>query len=137
MKKTIAYFFYFILLKTACFSQSLPKPIFSFPAGFYADSISLSISTSVPASQIRYTLNGSEPTITSMLYSGPIKIKNRSHLANSISTIKTNPSFSYPHPGYDILRANTRGWLQPFDTTFKATVIKAKVFKIMIVEKKS
>ena len=130
MKKTASYFIYFILIKTVCFSQSLPKPNFSLPAGFYADSISLSITSTVPASQIRYTLNGSEPTITSMLYSGPIKIKNRSHLANSISTIKTNPSFSYPHPGYDILRANTRGWLQPFDTTFKATVIKAKVFKI-------
>lgn len=88
------------------------------------------MSTTILGAQIRYTLNGSEPTLTSMLYSTPIKIKNRSHYANSISTIKTNPSFSYPHPGYDILRADTRGWLVPLDTIFKATVIKAKVFKV-------
>jgi hypothetical protein len=117
------------LISSLCFAQVLPKPKFSIPAGFYPDSISVVISTTVSGSQIRFTLNGSEPTATSQLYSTPVKIKNRSHKPNDISTIKTNPSSSYPHPGYDQSRADSRGWLPPFDTTFKATVLKARVFK--------
>lgn len=111
------------------FSQSLPKPVFSAQAGYYSDSVVLQMSTSVSGSQIRYTTNGQEPTINSTLYTNPVHIKNRSHSANSISTIPTNPSFNYPKPGYDTSRADSRGWLPPFDTVFKATVVKAKVFK--------
>lgn len=109
--------------------QSLPKPIFSSQAGFYADSLKLSILSSISGAQIRYTLNGEEPTINSTLYNGTITLKNRSHSKNNISTIPTNPSFSYPKPGYDTSRADSRGWLAPYDTVFKATVVKAKLFK--------
>lgn len=126
-KKYSIWFFY--LLSFSLLSQTLPKPIFSHPAGYYADSISLSISSSVSGAQIRYTLNGEEPTINSQLFSAPILLKNRIHTKNVISTIPTNPSFSYPKPGYDVTRADTRGWLEPFDTIFKATVVKAKLFK--------
>jgi len=109
--------------------QSLPKPVFSHAAGYYSDSIVLTISSPVSGAQIRYTLNGEEPTMSSYLYSSPLTLKNKSHLKNSISTIPTNPSFSYPKPGYDTSRANTRGWLEPYDTIFKANIIKAKIFK--------
>ncbi|MES2565977.1 MAG: CotH kinase family protein [Bacteroidota bacterium] len=107
----------------------MPKPLFSLYPGYYGDSISLSINSSASSAQIRYTLNGDEPTVNSPLYSTPLKLKNRSHLKNNISTIPTNPSFSYPKPGYDTSRADSRGWLLPFDTVFKATVVKAKLFK--------
>ena len=121
--------FFFCILSCVLFSQTLPKPIFSHSAGYYADSVSLSISSPIAGAQIRYTLNGEEPTSNSPIYSVPLLIKNRTHTKNVISTIPTNPSFSYPKPGYDASRADTRGWLQPYDTIFKATVVKAKLFK--------
>lgn len=121
-------FFFFYLFPYFLLAQSLPKPIFSHGAGYYSDSILLSISSPISGSQIRYTLNGEEPTVNSTLYVGPINLKNRTHTKNTISTIPTNPSFNYPKPGYDASRADSRGWLIPFDTVFKATVVKAKVF---------
>lgn len=49
------------------------KPVFSQEAGFYNGSVSLSISASAGA-EIRYTLDGSEPTQSSTLYSNPFTI---------------------------------------------------------------
>lgn len=128
MKRFIIIIFLF-LCGLYCNAQILPRPTFSQPAGYYADSVIVAISVSEPSSQIRYTLNGSEPTATSLLYISPLRFKNKTHQANGISTIKTNPSFSYPHPGYDSAKANTRGWLIPLDTIFKANILKAKAFK--------
>ena len=127
IKKYSIWFICFV--SCSLFGQVLPKPAFSYNAGYYADSILLTITSPVFGAQIRYTINGEDPTSTSQLYSVPLLIKNRTHTKNSISTIPTNPSFNYPKPGYDLSRADTRGWLQPFDTVFKATVVKAKLFK--------
>ena len=91
-------FLFFYLLPCLLFGQSLPKPIFSHPAGYYSDSILLNISSPISGAQIRYTLNGEEPTLTSLLYSIAITIKNRTHSKNTISLIPTNPSFNYPKP---------------------------------------
>ena len=129
MRKIKKYSFITLLFPIILYGQSLPKPHFSVDAGYYADSINLAITSSITGCQIRYTLNGSEPSINSILYTGPITLKNRSHTENNISTIATNPSFNYPKPGYDTSRAETRGWLMPFDTVFKGTVVKAKLFK--------
>lgn len=130
MVKLKTYSFCFLcILSCSLFSQILPRPVFSHNSGYYADSISLSITSPITGAQIRYTLNGEEPTSNSTLYSIPLIIKNRAHTQNIISTIPTNPSFNYPKPGYDTSRADTRGWLQPYDTIFKATVVKAKLFK--------
>lgn len=49
------------------------RPVFSIEAGFYSGSIAVAI-TAAPGTSIRYTLNGAEPTATSMLYSNPISI---------------------------------------------------------------
>lgn len=122
-------FLFFFLLPCLLLGQSLQKPIFSSQAGYYADSVVLSISSPVIGAQIRYTLNGTEPTLNSSLYTSPLSLKNKSHSKNNISIIPTNPSFSYPKPGYDTSRAESRGWLPPYDTVFKATVVKAKLFK--------
>jgi hypothetical protein len=127
IKKYFIWFLIFLSYTSA--AQTLPKPLFSHSAGYYADSLILTISSPVTGTQIRYTLNGDDPTLASPLYINSITIKNRSRTKNTISTIPTNPSFSYPKPGYDTSRANSRGWLEPFDTIYKATVVKAKLFK--------
>ena len=50
------------------------KPSLSVEAGFYPSSISVIIANLEPNSEIRYTLNGQEPTATSNLYTGPIDV---------------------------------------------------------------
>jgi len=48
---------------------------FSTDRGFYTDPVDVEITTDTPGAQIRYTLNGSEPTATSgTVYTGPIHI---------------------------------------------------------------
>lgn len=104
------------------------QPTFSLSSGYYSDSIILSISHYDPTVEIRYTLNGTEPTPNSTLYTGPITLKSRIGEANSFSTIPTNPSFNYPIGGYDSIRANNRGWLPPYAEIFKANTVRARVF---------
>lgn len=50
------------------------EPFFDVPAGFHPGPIQVGLSTVQPASSIRYTLDGSEPTAASTLYTAPIAI---------------------------------------------------------------
>ncbi len=52
-------------------------PIFNPPAGLYKNAINISISSSTPGAFIKYTLDGSEPTLSNgTLYSSPLSISN-------------------------------------------------------------
>jgi hypothetical protein len=53
---------------TQGYAGLVPQPQFSLPGGFYSGSVTISLSDSLPGSEIRYTTNGSEPTDTSALY---------------------------------------------------------------------
>ncbi len=111
------------------FSQILRAPLFSFPAGFYSDSVIININSPDAGVTIRYTLDGSTPKITSAIFSTPLVMKDRTPQLNRFSNIPTNPGFNYPKPGYDVSRADSRGWLPPYGTVFKGTVLKALCFK--------
>jgi hypothetical protein len=50
------------------------RPDMSMPAGFYPGAISVALSTTEQNAVIRYTLNGTEPSLTSALYIEPIPI---------------------------------------------------------------
>ncbi|MBL7827830.1 MAG: CotH kinase family protein [Saprospiraceae bacterium] len=50
------------------------RPTMSLAAGFYTGNQSVSISSTEPGVQIRYTIDGTEPTETSNLYSNPLNI---------------------------------------------------------------
>jgi hypothetical protein len=50
------------------------KPVFSTPGGLFTSSVSVEITAADPQCQIRYTLDGSIPSSTSMLYTGPMTI---------------------------------------------------------------
>ena len=89
-------------------------PDFSAKAGFYTQSFDLTLSTTEPGGIIRYTLDGSTPSQSSPIYSGPIKIKNRNGNPNNYSNI---PS------------AYTSWWALPGGNVEKATVVRARVFK--------
>jgi hypothetical protein len=119
----------FLLSAFTSAAQKLAVPLFSHSAGFYPDSIYVSISSPDAGATVHYTLNGDEPTQLSPQYSSPLLIKNISAEPDQHSLIPTNPSFFYPVNGYDTARANSRGWLAPYTVQNKATVLRAKAFK--------
>ena len=51
-----------------------PKPVFSLAPGFYPGSQTVSITCADPSASIRYTLDGTDPTAASPLYTAPITI---------------------------------------------------------------
>lgn len=61
---------------TTAFDGYCEKPTFSIAPGFYTTAQSLTLSSNTPNTEIRYTIDGSMPTQTSTLYSGPINISN-------------------------------------------------------------
>ena len=52
----------------------VPKPNFSVPAGFYTSAVSVDITCADSLAAIRYTLDGSQPTNTSPIYTAPVVI---------------------------------------------------------------
>ena len=56
------------------FAGYAQKPTFSLSPGFYAGTQTLSIVTTDPTCTIRYTTNGTDPTTTSTVYTGPINV---------------------------------------------------------------
>jgi hypothetical protein len=62
---------------SAAYTVALPRtstPIFSPASGAYDSAQAVTISTSVPSATIYYTTNGSRPTSSSTVYSGPITV---------------------------------------------------------------
>ncbi|MGA1983721.1 MAG: chitobiase/beta-hexosaminidase C-terminal domain-containing protein [Acidobacteriaceae bacterium] len=61
---------------SAAYTITLPAatPAFSPAGGTYASSQTVSISTTTPSATIYYTTNGSAPTTSSLVYSGPIAV---------------------------------------------------------------
>ncbi|MFK7756327.1 MAG: CotH kinase family protein [Flavobacteriales bacterium] len=93
------------------FAQVLDKPEFSLESGFYATTISLTCNCNEPDAEVRFTTDGSAPTLTSELYSVPLSLASREGEPNTISNIST---------GWD--------WETP-EEVFKGHVISAKCFK--------
>lgn len=77
--------------------EIVAAPEFSSPGGFRASSLNLTLSCPTPGAQIRYTLDGSEPTATSLTYTSPISISsNRVVRARAFKAAAT-PSASVTH----------------------------------------
>ncbi len=57
-----------------CYSAYATAPLFSIFSGYYNTAQNISLSTTVPGATIRYTINGDEPTSTSLAYSLPLNI---------------------------------------------------------------
>ena len=126
-------------------ATDVSSPVFSQNSGFYTSSFNLTISTTEPGANIIYTLDGSEPdpnnlsgttynyknqypklpgqafgpmlfnTFTTLSYSGPITIEDRTSQPNKVSNISTTYDFVPPYlPNVNI---------------FKGTIVRAKVVK--------
>ncbi len=75
---------------TATYTAYAARPDASMPAGFYSGNVTVSLYNSEPNSVIRFTLDGTVPTGTSTLYSGPITISTTTVL--KAITISTDPA---------------------------------------------
>lgn len=98
---------------TAAASELLDAPRFSHPSGAYSNAFSLVLSTPNAGVSIRYTLDGSEPTEKSLLYTGPLTITNREATPNVLSLIPTVPG----------------GIAPPSALVNKLTLVRARAFK--------
>ncbi len=93
----------------------LNAPSFSHEAGFYATGFELGIATDQPGVTIRYTLDGSEPTETSPVYSSPLRIENRTGPASGNLLIRTTNPYN--------------AWYTPEGWVFRGTAVRAKAFR--------
>jgi hypothetical protein len=101
-------------------SEGSPSPFpdgvsFSAPGGFHAGPIDLELSAGRDDVEIRYTLDGSVPTAQSTLYTGPIRIDDRTSEPNNLSTI-LEISHNYANAA------------PPAGNVFKGTVVRATAF---------
>ncbi|MDI6402839.1 FN3 associated domain-containing protein, partial [Balneolaceae bacterium ANBcel3] len=99
------------------FEEITYPPVFSVSGGFYYDEFFLELKAPESA-VIYYTLDGSEPDSTSHVYTGPIKITDRSHLPNNLSTIQTSPEGKILTTGFE--------WVMPEERVFKGNVVRAR-----------
>jgi len=101
--------------------QQIQSVSFSHESGFYTSSIKLSMQTTVSGAHIRYTTDGSDPTISSAFYVNAIPLVDRSNQANTISMIPTTNK----DPNDMRFR---EGWIAPVGLVAKGHVIRARVF---------
>lgn len=103
-----------------------PKPVMNLAPGFYASAQTVTITCSMPSATIRYTLDGSDVTNTSPIYSAPISvgttkvIRAKAFSTNLPSFTETNTYFinvSHTVPVVSVcsadvfdLIANGNGW---------------------------
>jgi hypothetical protein len=92
--------------------ESLSPPAFSHPAGFYAAPFDLVLESSQAGADIRFTLDGSDPTASSPRYTAPSVIRSRLGTPNVLSAIPTVP-----------------GGPLPLGEVYKGWVVRARVFK--------
>lgn len=59
---------------TTAYERYATKPVFGINGGFYSGAQTVSITTTEPNAQIRYTTNGNMPDATSTLYTAPLNV---------------------------------------------------------------
>ncbi|MDG1916175.1 MAG: CotH kinase family protein [Crocinitomix sp.] len=110
-------------------AQALAPPTPSIEAGIYTSAVELELTHLEAGVSIFYTLNGEVPSVSDILYSGPITLDNIDGEDDVFSIIPTNPNLTYPFGTYSAGRASSRGWVPPYTDSYKANVVRYKAFK--------
>jgi hypothetical protein len=103
----------FLTLSVSAVAQTVS---FSVPAGFHNAPFELTLTSSDASAVIRYTYDGSAPTLDAPIYTTSLTIADRSGLPAVLSLIPTNTA------------TNDEAWRLPRGTVFKATVIRARAY---------
>lgn len=98
---------------TTGYTAILAAPELSHQGGFYGDGFLLEMETDQSGATIYYTLDGSEPTTSSAVYTGPIPVDSRAGDPNVLANIRTTQSNFF--------------WQAPANEIFKGTVVRALV----------
>lgn len=69
-----------------------PDPEFTLNGGFFPSPVSVSLSTSMAGSEIRYTTDGSEPKANSRLYSSPVQLDSTTVIRAKTFKLQSLPS---------------------------------------------
>lgn len=99
----------------------LPPPTFSVAGGFFTTNVALDVSTTETGAVVRYTLDGSEPTASSPIFTNALALGSKAGTSNDLSDIPTN--FQPTGPDY------YEGWEPPAGEVFKFHVVRARTFK--------
>ena len=73
----------FLFWMQSCFSQTtfqLAPPMLKYESVFFSGTTSFKVIFNQPGAEVRYTLNGNEPTANELLYSTPISITKRTQV---------------------------------------------------------
>lgn len=90
------------------FSEKLATPTTATLSGWYEKSINVILSSTAPNTKIYYTLDGSEPSLSSAIYDKPFEIADITDKRNYLSAIPTSPR-----------------WMPPLGNVFKGTILRA------------
>ncbi len=101
-------------------SQTVPSPVLSKTSGFFDEPFSLSISSRSDLT-IHYTLDSSDPTLESPVYTEPLSITDRSSEPNLYAG---NPQISVDYFSY----SKRHGYTLPTTPVDKCTVVRAAAF---------
>jgi hypothetical protein len=93
-------------------------PLFSRAGGFYETAFDLFLSSAEAGADVRFTLDGAEPTTNSPAFASAFAIRNRSGDSNFLSMI----------PGTSTANQHTDGWFPPNGLVTKATIVRARAF---------
>jgi len=99
-------------------------PIFTYSSGFFNEPFSLGISSPRSSSPILYTLDGSYPdpdSQSTVVYTGPIKINDRSSEPNRLSLIETSVA-----PFFEVTGGYRPVTAMPSIPVQKGTVVRAR-----------
>ncbi|MDY0149924.1 MAG: lamin tail domain-containing protein, partial [Kiritimatiellia bacterium] len=100
----------------------LPPPTFSVDGGFFTTNVALDLSTTETGAVVRYTLDGSEPTESSPMFTNTLALGSKAGTSNDLSEIPTNLDLNPGPPYYE-------GWQPPAGEVFKFHVVRACTFK--------
>ncbi len=101
------------------YEELLPPPVFSHASGFYTDTFYLKVFHPDPYVELRYTTDGSFPTLESEIFPDSLLIYNRKNDPDVISAIPTTPLTA---PAWF-------RWYPPMDIVFKGTNLRVRAFK--------
>ncbi len=101
-------------------SQTIPSPVFSKTSGFFDDPFDLSISTRSDLT-IHYTMDSTDPTMDSPIYTEPISVTD---LSSEPNLYANNPQISVDYFSY----SKRHGYTLPTKPLDKCTVVRAAAF---------
>lgn len=109
----------------------MQSPTFSHAPGFYQDDFLLSISTTDPEVTVHYTLDGADPTASSLVYNDPILISENFTKEEILSDVNFLGSFNPRRVARDRLGQLMYQGYEPWVAVdnFQAVVVRAAAFK--------